>query len=76
MRELFLGKPWHWLLLAACVALLAWAGAAKLHVIYFNHFIIALLVGGLAVVLLLVRTTKSSERVTRDPLEETDSHPE
>lgn len=72
MRELFLGKPWHWLLAVVCIALLAWAGETKLHVIHFNAFVIALLIGGLAVVLLLVYTTKPGDRVTRDPLEESD----
>ena len=72
MRELFLGKPWHWLLLVVCIGLLAWAGAAKLHVIHFNNFFVALLVACVAVVLLLIHTTKPGERVTRDPLKESD----
>ena len=68
MHEIFLGKPWHWLLVAVITALLWWAGAARLHVIEFNSFIIVLLLGGLAIVLLILRTTKEDEQITREPL--------
>jgi hypothetical protein len=68
IREVFLGKPWHWGLLLVIAAALWWAGSAKLHVIYFNGFVFALVAGTVAAVLLLVRTTKAGERVTRDAL--------
>jgi len=70
MREIFLGKVWHWVLLAAIAALLWWAGDAKLHVIHFNTFILSILAGSVVVILLVVRTTKPGEQVTRDKLEE------
>jgi len=70
MRELFLGKPWHWALLVVIAALLWWAGDMRVHVTDFNSFVIALIVGSFAVVLLLLRTTRPGETVTRDPLED------
>jgi len=72
MRDLFLGKPWHWLLVVVCAALLAWAGAVKMHVIHFNAFVIALLAVTVGVIVLLIVTTKPGDRVTRDPLEDTE----
>lgn len=72
MREIFLGKAWHWALLAAIAALLWWAGDAKLHVIHFNTFMLSILAGSVFVILLVVRTTKPGEQVTRDKLEDGD----
>lgn len=73
MREIFLGKPWHWLLLVVVCALTYAVGHVKLHVIHFNAFVISLLVGGLVLVLLLVKTTKADEQVTRDDLRDHDA---
>lgn len=73
MRDIFLGKPWHWGLLVAVSALLWWTGSAKLHVIHFNVFILALLAGSLAVILLVVHTTKPGEQVTRKRLRDGDA---
>lgn len=70
MREIFLGKVWHWALLAAIAALLWWAGDAKLHVIHFNAFILSILAGSVVVILLVVWTTRPGEQVTRDKLED------
>ena len=69
MREIFLGKPWHWALLAIIIALLWWAGSAKAHVIQFNSFLIALGLGSLAVIMLILKTTKPGERITREHLD-------
>ena len=73
MRKVFLGKPWHWALLGIISVLLYFAGSAKLHVIHFNTFIMLLTVGSLAVVLLIVHTTKPDEQVTREKLEHPDN---
>ncbi|MEQ8506091.1 MAG: hypothetical protein RIB80_12260 [Rhodospirillales bacterium] len=72
MREVFLGKPWHWLLLIAVCVLTYAVGHVKLHVIHFNAFVISLLVGGFVLVMLLLKTTKPGEQVTRDPIVDTD----
>lgn len=68
MRELFLGKPWHWLLIVVAAVLCWLAGGAKMHVIQFNTFLIALIVGAAVLVALVLRSTGPGERVTRDPL--------
>jgi len=69
MREIFLGKPWHWALLVVIGVAFWLAGEYKLHVIYFNRFLSVLLLGTLALVLVLVVTTRPGERVTRDEIE-------
>ena len=71
MRELFLGKPLHWALLALAVALLWWAGLQRLHVIHFNWFLTALGLGSAAAMIFVLKTSREHERVTRDPLEDT-----
>lgn len=68
MSKFFLGKPWHWGLIVVVSALLWWAGESKLHVRHFNAFIAAILMGGTMLVLLVVHTTRSHQRVTREPL--------
>ncbi len=73
MRNIFLGKTWHWALIAAISGLLWLAGNAKLHVIHFNSFVITLLIGSVVVVLLVTRTTKPGEQVTREPIEDPDA---
>ncbi|MEM7426697.1 MAG: hypothetical protein AAF441_11405 [Pseudomonadota bacterium] len=70
MREIFLGKPFHWGLLALAAAVLWWAGSVRAHVIHFNWFLIALCLGACAMVLLVLRSTGQDEQVTRDPLPE------
>ena len=69
MRDIFLGKPWHWALLAGVALLLWWAGTQKAHVIQFNGFLIALAVGSLAIIVLILKTTKPDEQITREQLE-------
>ncbi len=68
MRDIFLGKPWHWALVVLVAALMAWAGSARTHVIQFNAFLIALVIGSLLIVLLILKTHRSGEQVTREPL--------
>jgi len=70
MRDLFLGKPWHWFVLVLIAAVLWWAGGLRLHVTQFNLLITALLIGSFALLFLLLRTTRVGETVTREPLDE------
>ena len=72
MRDFFLGKPWHWLLLILIFGA-TWAmGEWKMHVIRFNPFILSILIGAVVVILLVVKTTKRDDPVTRDPLPDVD----
>ena len=66
MREIFLGKPWHWALVVVATAVLWWAGASKAHVIHFNMFLVTLAIGSFALILLILKTHKPGEQVTRN----------
>ena len=70
MGKIFLGKFWHWVLIAIAAGLLWYCGGRRLHVIEFNLFIIAMLVGTAGVVLAIVRLHRPGEQVTRDALVE------
>ncbi len=68
MNRIFLGKPFHWLLLIVLV-LIGWlTGLYKSHVTMFNWFVIGMTVVTAAVVLIVLRTTRPDEQVTRDPI--------
>ena len=68
MGKIFLGKFWHWLLLLIAAGLLWYCGNKRLHVIEFNLFIIAMLVGTAVSVLAIIWFHKEGEQVTRDVL--------
>lgn len=70
LGKIFLGKLWHWALLAAATALLWLAGNNRFHVIEFNWFIITMLVGTVTGLLCIIRFTSPGEQVTRDPIVE------
>jgi len=70
MKEIFLGKPLHWLIWAVILGLLYLLGALRLHTRDFNLFILIVLALAVASVLLIVLTYKKGERITRDPFEE------
>ncbi|MEK9671341.1 MAG: hypothetical protein VW268_02405 [Rhodospirillaceae bacterium] len=70
MRDFFLGKPWHWLIVVGIFCGMWVVGSYKLHVTNFNPFIMLIMVGAAFIVLLLVKTTKRNEQITRDPLPE------
>jgi len=69
LRELFIGKPVHWLVLAAIAGALFWLGDIKLHVRVFNQFAFAVLGMTAAALLFVVLTCRKGERVTREPLD-------
>ena len=70
MREIFLGKPLHWLIWAVILGLMYVLGALRLHTRDFNLFILIVLALAATSVLLIVLTYKRGERITRDPFEE------
>ena len=76
MRKIFLGKPWHWALIVVVSVVFWWAGGAKAHVIHFNQFVSAIMLGVVAVIVLLIRTTKPGDVVTRDELVDVDNEEE
>ena len=66
--KVFLGKAWHWALIAIAAGLLWFCGNKRLHVIEFNMFIIALLLGTALAVLAVLWFHQPGEQVTRDEL--------
>ncbi len=66
--QIFLGKAWHWALIFVTAGLLWFCGSQRLHVIEFNTFIIAMLVGTALSVTVVVWFHSPGEQVTRDKL--------
>ena len=70
MKRVFLG-PWvHWLILIVLIAAGWSTGIARLHVIEFNPFILGLIALTVGVIVLVLKTSKPGQQVTRDPVEE------
>ncbi len=68
IKRVFLGPVWHWLLIIVGGASFWWLGSQRLHVIEFNLFVTAVLLGtAVCVFLILVRHT-AGHQITRDPL--------
>ncbi len=70
LGKIFLGKFWHWAMLAVATALLWLAGSNRFHVREFNWFVIAMLIGTCVVLLCLLRFTRPGEQITRDRIVE------
>lgn len=68
ISKIFLGKFWHWLLLALATTMLWYAGTQRAHVIEFNLFIIAMLLGTIAGLFCIIRFSNPGEQVTREPI--------
>lgn len=73
MKKIFLGPLQHWLILITVIGLGWLAGNARLHVTNFNLFLILLCIGTIAILFLVMFTTRSGEQVTREVIEEADS---
>lgn len=70
MRGLFLGKPLHWLLIVAIVALLYWFGATQFHRMDYPGFLFSMLGLSAAAVAIVVATSRRGDRITREPLDD------
>ena len=68
IQNIFLGKAWHWLLLIITSVLFWYCGSKRLHVIEFNTFIVAMLVGTIVVVGAILWFHRPGEQITRDAL--------
>ena len=69
MNQIFLGKPSHWLLLAAIAGVMGFMGAGHFHVRAFPLFILSLVGIAAGCLLFVVATRHPLERITRDPIE-------
>ena len=68
MKNVFLGRPIHWLLALIMVGGGAALGQQRLHVIDFNLFLVALLVATVLLIALVLKTSAGDAAITRDPI--------
>ena len=70
LRQVFLGKPIHWLPWPIIVAFMVWMDKTHFHILRFNFFALALLLTAAAVMGFFLFTSRKSERITREPFAE------
>jgi hypothetical protein len=70
LREIFLGKPLHWLPWPIIAVLMVWMNSAHFHILRFNFFALALVGISAAVVAFFLVSSRSGERLTREPFAE------
>jgi hypothetical protein len=70
LREIFLGKPVHWLPWPIIAALMAWMNSVHFHILRFNMYALSLLAMSAIVVVFVLLTSKRDEQVTREPFAE------
>lgn len=72
MRRLFLGKPLHWLMLAAAIVILYGLGANQFHRVDYTGFLLVILGLAAGCVALVYLTYRRGDEVTREPIDEQD----
>lgn len=70
VRDVFIGRARHWLVLVAVVAGLAALGSTSAHVRHFVPFVLGVLAIGVACVAAVLVGHRPDLRVTREPLDE------
>ena len=73
MKRFFIGKKLHWLLLVALIAIMWWLGAHQYHRVDYPGFLFIVLRLAVAAVVCAILTTRSGDRITRDPIEDDDA---
>lgn len=68
MNKIFLGKLVHWLVLLAMIPPSVLAGLNYFHVVQFNIFILVIVLYTVASIVMILRTTKRDELVTREAI--------
>jgi hypothetical protein len=74
MRELFIGKPLHWLIWLVIVGVLFAVSRSYLHVRAFNGFLALIAALGFGAVLFVWFTYRPGEAITREPFDEGEWH--
>jgi hypothetical protein len=69
MGRIFLGKPLHWALWIVLWAVFYLMDRDHLHVRAFATFILLVLALAAACVLIILRTSRAGERITREPFD-------
>ena len=70
LRQIFLGKPIHWLPWPIIAAIMEWMNSVHFHILRFNFFALALLVIAAAVMAFFLATSRKGEHITREPFAE------
>ena len=70
MKDIFLGKPIHWLLWVVILGVLFALGRAYFHTNNFTLFISVLVALSTACVLAILYTYRKGDRITREPFDE------
>jgi len=70
LRQIFLGKPVHWIPWVFIAGLMLWMNSAHFHVLHFNFFALTLLGVSAAVLALFILSSRRGEQLTRDPFPE------
>jgi hypothetical protein len=68
LRDVFLGKPIHWLPWPCIAGVYIWMNSVHLHVTRFNSFAFVILGIAAAAVAFMLFTTRRDEQVTREPI--------
>ena len=67
LRQIFLGKPIHWLPWPIIAALMLWMDKIHFHILRFNYFALVLLVIAALALAFFLLTSRKGERITREP---------
>jgi L-asparagine transporter-like permease len=70
MRDIFLGKVVHWLVLAVVIAVLCWLGTNLVQTRNYDLFLTVLFLVTTGAVAVIIVTTRKGEKVTREPFED------
>jgi hypothetical protein len=70
MREIFLGKAIHWLVVVVVIGILWWLGANLIQTRDFHLFLSVLFLLTAGAVAAIMLTTRKGDRVTREPFED------
>ncbi len=70
MRDLFLGKLIHWLVLVVVIAIMWWLGTNLVQTRNYHLFLTVLFLVTVGAVAVVIVTTRKGEQVTREPFED------
>ena len=70
MKNLFIGKPLHWIMIALAIGAMYWLGAGQFHRVNYAGFLFVVVGIAATCVLLVLITYRRGDRITRDSLED------
>lgn len=70
MKNLFIGKPLHWLMIAAAAGVMYWLGAGQFHRVNYTGFLGIVFAVAVTCIALVLITYRRGDRITREPLDD------